>query len=203
MVPMKQLQSGLTLVEVLVALFVITVGLAGIIRLQYVSIFNNAQTDSRLTSAIAVSALADNIKSVAQYQKVNNGRTIAEEYFTANMQNYGGKNCSGSDNFSCACAALPAGLTACDTQSCSSGELAYYHLWQASCAVIQGNNQAKLKVECADIDGADALACTPGSKISIEVSWPTDSAQANNTSIHNRCSGMHTNSACIIEDIIL
>lgn len=200
---MKTSQTGLSLVEVLIALFVITVGLAGIIRLQYVSIFNNAQTDSRLTSAIAISALADNMKSAARYQKATNGRTVADQYFVQNMQNYGGKNCAGTDNFACACEALPAGLTACDTQACNDTELANYHLWQASCAVIQGNNQAQLKVQCADIDGADTLLCTPGSKISIEVSWPTDEAQANNEAIHDRCSGMHTNSACIVEDIIL
>lgn len=195
---------GVTLVEVLITLFVFTVALAGIIKLQYVASFNNEQAASRIHAYTAVTNLSERIKRNASYSSAANGLQVSPTYFDITLQDSLNNLCSGNDRFNCVCTTRPANISNCHNQQCNQAQMAGFDLWQSYCSLLEGHPNGRMYIRCSDRDNSDAFACSPGSRVDIEAHWPTAINQSHNDSLHGSCGvNMAQGLACVGEDIIL
>lgn len=195
---------GISLIEVLITLFIFSVALVGIVKLQYLASFNNDQAASRVHAYTAVTNLSERIRRNAIYSNAANGLQVSPTYFDMALQNTLNTSCSQNNRFSCLCATRPANISDCHSQQCTQDQMAGFDLWQSYCSLLEGSSKGQLHVRCNDRDNSDAFACSPGSRIDIEAHWPSTTGGANNTSLHGSCGiNMSANMACVGEDIIL
>lgn len=124
-------QSGSSLIEALVSLFVFSVGALGIAALQTTSLVRNDDTRSRSVVIWKAQDLVDRMRTT---KTVANPLGQLNAYVTAidnNSDNIGGFNAD--DEYSCG--AQP---TACDTQTCSPQEMVNFNLWDVICNTNSG-----------------------------------------------------------------
>ncbi|MCP3667915.1 MAG: type IV pilus modification protein PilV [Gammaproteobacteria bacterium] len=154
--------QGTTLVEVLVAVVIISIGLLGVAALQITALqgANDTQYRSRATDLAA--SLADRMR--ANPLADNNYRIAAS---TA---------CAVPGNI---CAMKPDDPSVNDGSAlkCTSAQIATYDLWEIRCLNGVANTLpgGDLVVTCADADTTDGDACTPNSTFTLNVSWETKS----------------------------
>jgi type IV pilus assembly protein PilV len=155
---LHQRQSGMTLIEVLIAAIVLAIGLLGVAAIQVKALqgAGNAQFRSKATDL--TSALADRVR--ANLDALNSYVTAAST-----------------------CSTVPA--TTCSmnpddpedgTSNCSPAQMATYNLWDISCQVENALPGGQLNV--AQIS-ADCLGCCDALiPLQITVSWQTQSDNA-------------------------
>ena len=147
--------NGFTLLEVMVAVFIISIGLLGIAALQIAAVKNNHTANIRTKASQLIYNLADRIRA-------NIDGAIAGNYI-ANTTPGVTYNCI--DNFS--------GTTTANT--CSANEMAqadldqWFALAASSMALVTG--EGNTDTTCTDLDAADADPCTRGSQMTISLSW--------------------------------
>ncbi len=151
-------QRGTSLLEVLIAAFIVGIGLLGIAALQMKSIQNSTDAQYRAIATDIAWTMADRIRA-----------NLTED------NSYSGVNAS------CAvavqnCAMIPTALNATNTDSCSAVQIAAYDLKSVLCTV---NGAPELPggtlsiAACVDADADDADACSPHSTFEIQVGWTT------------------------------
>lgn len=154
---MKKSQQGITLLESLVALMVLSIGLLGTAHLM--------ATGIKLSNS-----------SFARTQATYLAENIAER-MRANPQAITANNYDGFD--SSVCPAVPA--KTCEGASavvCSANELASYDKYYSSCGSNGANSllpNGQLKITCNDVP------CTDSSTYTIQVSWNETEIQSDNT----------------------
>ncbi len=147
--------NGFTLLEVMVAVFIIAIGLLGIAALQVTAVKNNHSANIRTQASQLIYNLADRIRA-------NIGGAIAGNYIANTAPNVA-YNCI--DVFS--------GTVVANT--CSANEMAqtdldqWFALAASSMALVTGAGNTD--ITCTDLDVADANPCTRGSQITISLSW--------------------------------
>jgi type IV pilus assembly protein PilV len=152
---------GFTLMEVLVALVVISVGLIGIAAMQASAIASTHSSQSESLAAIEARSMADAMQANLGYWT-----TLAPPSFTVSAPAAGSSIGTVSD------AALASQTTNCNTTACNATQLAGYDLqkwgWQLN----------------TQVPGASAqFACTIASPsiCTITVSWPQKATAALNS----------------------
>lgn len=154
-----QRQRGLGLLEVLVALVVISLGVLGMASLQLTGMKHSSSGYSRSKALL----LAENM---ATRMRINQPAVFTMDY-------------AGFDSDAINCTAQPAPYcqttSAAAAASCTSAELAQFDLYSVACgdwgtgSADQGAKGAlpegRLQVRC------DAASCLPTSPYAIEVSW--------------------------------
>ncbi len=152
-------QQGASLVEVLVAAIVIGIGLLGIASLQVRSLQASTNAEARARATDLAWELADRIRANAD----------ADEYYITdgvldNCDAYGTSNCS----------TVP-GSSGIEEGACSKADVAAEDLLAVLCTPSSGIRsvlaEGTLEVTCADVDTTDSDACTPGSQLTITISW--------------------------------
>lgn len=141
-------QRGFTLVEVLIAVLVLSIGLLGLAGLQVSALQNNQSAFMRSQATALAYDLADRMRS-------NMSAVIAGEYDPAN-------------------AAIDANCTS--TSGCSPQAMAYHDLaeWNASLATYLAMGQGHVCIDSTPADGADAAnpACDgAGTQYAIKIWW--------------------------------
>ncbi|MGH8507058.1 MAG: type IV pilus modification protein PilV [Stenotrophobium sp.] len=159
--------QGFTMVEVLVALVILSIGLLGVAGLQLSGVRDTQDSYFRSQATIAMNDLAERI-----YANVP----------AAQAAEYGGYDSSVID-----CGTAPAKICARETTTgtippiCSSAEMATYDEFVASCGMPNGAGrsggiadlvpQGKLLTTCLDRTGAVDATCAVGDGIRITVQW--------------------------------
>jgi type IV pilus assembly protein PilV len=174
--------QGLTLIEVLVAVFVLAIGLLGAASLQLVGSRGNNSAYLRSQATILANDLAERMH--VNIAAVNNNAFAGIAAGSIDCSNAPNPYCSqhygGSSN-----PVVAAG-------ACGTGQIAASDLFEISCGVISGTNReggvddllpaGTLSVVCADNDTTDADACTDGSNHTVSVGWSDrDTQGATNT----------------------
>lgn len=168
----KQTQTGTTLIEVLVALLVFTIGLQGAMSLQYQAMKDNFDSSQR-----------------------SHGSWIAHELINRIRANVTGREsgqyCTGGDCTVTTVVDRCAGAapTSCVGFTCTNAQMAAFDIRDAIC---QGTLLTpKISISCTDSDGADGLACSAGSDFTLALEWDSKSVadDSDDTVINNIASG--------------
>lgn len=141
---------GFTLVEVMIALVVLSIGLLGLAGLQTVALRQN-------NSAQVSSQAVDLVNELADRMRANRIGVDANDY--AGTPAVPGFDCI--TDFS---------GTVSGTE-CTPQEIALLDLstWQTSVSRIFPGGAGT--IACVDIDPADGIACTPGSMFTVTIAW--------------------------------
>lgn len=173
--PAHARQSGLGIVEVLVALVVVSFGVLGMASLQLTGMKHSSGGFNRSKALLYAQSTATRIRL----------NSIA-----ADDQNYAGFN---SDSISCDVPPAPfcqARANNVPADSCTTVELAAFDLFSVSCGDL-GSNGAEKGVVGALPNGALSVTClatpcTPDSAYQVTVSWSEGRSRTNNDEMTTR-----------------
>lgn len=161
---MNKSQQGVTLIESLVALMVLSIGLLGTAHLMATGIKQSNSSFHRTQATY----IAENI---AERMRANPEAVTAMDYAAFD-----------SGSLSCTSAIPTCGSTA--TTSCSAKDLADYDLYQASCGQggsTNGDNGVKAVLPGGSLTIACNGVCAADSTYTISVNWTEVELQSDNT----------------------
>lgn len=180
-------QQGLTLIEVLVTVVISSIGLMGLVALQFQSI--QATTDSGNRSQ-AIWLFNDLVN------RIHANEANSSDYLTANPY-----VCGATPTV---CATYNDGNNTVAAQNCTNAQMAAWDLFEIACGAPKANNTfgnavtylpgATIQVNCAD----GSAACDNGDALNITLRWK---AKSDNESITGSARTA-TSGDLIITDII-
>ncbi|MDF2178226.1 pilus assembly protein PilV [Aliiglaciecola sp. CAU 1673] len=176
------------MIEVLVTLFILSIGLLGVASLQFIGSFSNADALDRSQAVVITQQLAERLRASADLSATTNGMVVDNSYFDTNLYNF--KNlsgCSGANPYKCYCLARPAAIPDCQNGVCSAAEFASADAYDMSCAMAATNPAANISLTCADNNVADADACSVGSRHRIIIAWPAQKWQNIDRALNPLC----------------
>lgn len=176
--------QGMTLIEVLVTMLVVSIGLMGLASLQATSIKESLSTSQRSMGTWLADELVARMRANAD--GLGSGYTTAGA--NAGLCNAGpAKMCSDSQKGSAAA-------------NCTANEMATYDVWEVMCGHDNGNNVisgandtiniTNYSITCTDSDASDAIPCSTGSNFRIRLEWVSKAVEdaTANTSGYNESS---------------
>ena len=171
-------QRGVGMIEVLVTLFILSVGLLGVASLQFVGSFSNADALNRSQSVMIAQQFSERLRANAAMSQVGDGLVVDDDYFDQDLYNFENLNCvGGGQPYPCFCLAHPAGVPDCQNNNCSASEIAAYDAYEVSCSAVATNPNVQVSLSCDDNDNGDTDACSTGSRHTIMLRWPVQSWQ--------------------------
>jgi type IV pilus assembly protein PilV len=169
-------QRGATLVEVLIASVIIGVGLLGIASLQSKALQGSTEAEYRAKATDFAWTLADRIRA---NMPADNSYITTSAISSCPTPNAGGNTCT----------QIP-GQTPVMSGACSSSDLAAEDIETLFCGADFGIRDrlpgSTLEITCADNLTTDADACSPGSQMTITVTWLTRSDPFKNNDFTDR-----------------
>jgi type IV pilus assembly protein PilV len=180
-------QRGVGMIEVLITLFILSIGLLGVASMQFIGSFSNKDALSRSQAVMVAQQMSERLRGSVVPSKFTDGFVVSNDYFAASNYNFDGLSCAGNSPFQCHCLAIPAGIPDCQTNQCSADQVAQFDAYQMSCSVVESNPNATIQVNCNDLDLTDVDACTAGSMHSIVVNWPSAGWRDGNRVANQNC----------------
>ncbi|AEP29197.1 prepilin-type N-terminal cleavage/methylation domain-containing protein [Brumicola nitratireducens] len=202
----KRSQRGLGMIEVLVTLFILSIGLLGVASLQFVGSFSNADALNRTQAVFVAQQFSERLNANAMSSDVADGFVVDNAYFDEDIYNFANLTCStaGASAYDCHCKAHPSAVANCQTGDCNSAELAEFDAYQMSCAAVRNNPNAKISLSCTDKDLGDTDLCTAGSIHEVIVSWPVRNWQGNERVLNSACNKTTGDSNdCVVIEVAL
>lgn len=201
--PSKQI--GVGMVEVLVTLFILSVGLLGVAYLQFVGSFTNSEALSRSQSVLVAQQLTERLRASAVFSAVGNGLVVHNDYFDPDLYNFSGMTCSGGLPHTCYCLERPVSIPNCNDNVCTASELAEFDGYEISCSAVAANPEIEVSLNCEeDNNVADAHTCSVGSKHVVTLSWPVENWQNIERTLNADCNEDETiPHDCVSVDVTL
>lgn len=181
-------QRGVGMIEVLVTLFILSIGILGVASMQFVSSFSNSDALNRSQSVMVAQQLSERLRASARLSLIGDGLVVDEQYFNANLYNFANLSCpTGVSDYNCFCLSLPAAIPDCNGGQCTAAQFATYDAYEASCSAVSANPTVELNLSCDDNNELDAEACSTGSRVSIILSWPVENWQNIDRALNAEC----------------
>lgn len=198
-------QQGVGMIEVLVTLFILSIGLLGVASLQFLSSLTNSDALNRSQSVMVAQEFSERLRANAVMSQVGDGMIVNNQYFDSDLYNFENLSCAdGGTPYNCYCLEFPAGLANCISDECSASELAAFDAYETSCAAVASNPSAALSLACSDNDDTDTDLCSTGSRHSIIISWPVQNWQNIDRVLNSECNVDKTEPHdCVILDVTL
>jgi type IV pilus assembly protein PilV len=180
--------KGVGMIEVLVTLFILSIGLLGVASLQFIGSFSNTDALNRSQAVILNQQLAERLRASAVLSDSGDGLVVDNGYFDQDIYNFSNlSGCDGGNPYQCYCLALPADIPDCSAGQCSAAQFAVFDGYQVSCALASSNPMARLSLTCADNNAADGDSCSAGSRHRILLSWPVENWQNIDRELNQTC----------------
>lgn len=198
-------QQGVGMIEVLVTLFILSIGLLGVASLQFVSSFSNSDALNRSQSVMVAQQMSERLRASARMSLIGDGLVVDGNYFDPDLYNFDNLTCnSGESPYNCFCLALPADIPNCNTGQCDASEFATFDAYETSCSAVSANPSVEIGIDCQDRDNADGEACSTGSRISINLFWPVENWQNINRQLDAQCNVDRSEPHdCVSLDVVL
>lgn len=214
-------QTGVGLIEVLISLFVISVGILGLVGLQFTVSTSNQDAYVKTQATIIAESLADRIRLNRQYQNRDDDSVPVRDgtdnaYTTLSNFNFRNlANCDGKE-FECFCEEVPAAIVNCrdegaaNAQLCSADQTAIFDAYETSCqaAAIMDNMEVGVTaIGAVADDSGDPVP--PHSLLTIYVAWPAtvwknlDRAQSRLCNTILETQGIDGDYECVHLDLML
>jgi type IV pilus assembly protein PilV len=202
---MAKQHRGIGMIEVLVTLFILSVGLLGVASLQFIGSFSNADALSRTQAVLVAQQMSERLRASAVSSTVGDGMIVNDDYFNANLYNFANLSCVSSlPPYECFCQNHPATVPNCTANSCTAEEFAAFDAYEMSCAAVNANPNVTLELTCNDNNVADTDACSVGSRHRIILAWPVESWQGNTRILNPDCiAGRVGDHDCVIIEVTL
>lgn len=200
------LQSGLSMIEVLVTLFILTIGLFGVASLQFVASFSNADALNRTQAVLIAQQFTERLNASAYTSNLKTGLVVNNTYFNSALYNFDNLTCleAEASPYNCHCMSHPAAVPNCQADDCGASEMAEFDAYQMSCAVAQNNPNALLTLSCLDKNSSDTDWCTAGSMHEVIISWPVRTWQGKQRILNPKCNAIASDSNdCVVVSLIL
>lgn len=155
--PKRQQQSGISLIEVLVTMFVMTVGLLGIAGLQATSVKDGLETAARSQAAWLVTEIVERARANPDGRV--NGYNV----------NIDAANCANAPAMQCA--DTGAGNA---NNNCTANDMAAFDVWEVFCGNVEANVVANSRdgLNLTSIAaGCGAANCAPDSDLTVTITW--------------------------------
>lgn len=177
-------QLGVGLIEVLISLFVISIGILGLVGLQFTISTSNQDAYVKTQATIIAESLADRIRINRQYQNRDDDslpvRDATDNAYTTitnfNFRNL--SNCDGNE-FECYCEEIPAAIVSCrdegaqNAQLCTADQSAIFDAYETSCQAAAIMDDMEVGVTAIGaIPDASGDPVPPHSILTIYVAWP-------------------------------
>lgn len=162
-------QNGSTLIEVLIALLVFTIGLQGIASMQYQSVKDNFDSNQRSHGVWAAQELINRIRANP------NGRASVPP--NASSYSHNGNPCDANEpNPYCA------DRQAAAAAACSPAEIAAFDIWESVCtAPNQAHNQGRGQLFNPNLIITCTEPCTEDSEFTLSLQWQSKSVTDDET----------------------
>lgn len=197
--------KGVGMIEILVTLFILSVGLLGVAYLQFVGSFTNSESLSRSQSVLVAQQFSERLRSNAVFSITGDGLVVDNNYFDAGLYNFANLACAGGGlPYQCYCLSRPIVIPDCNNNICTNAQVATLDAYEVSCAAVASNPEIEVLLSCEDNNLADAQACSVGSKHIVTLSWPVENWQNINRTLNATCNvGKTTPFDCVSVDITL
>jgi len=175
MASMAKRSHGFTLIEILIAVVILSIGLLGMAGIQIKGLRGTSSSSQRSQAALLANDIAERI-----HANINGIGTVTAD--TPFNTQYSKVNTS-SDNITCGdrtnvpvCSAIPAATDESgnpipsNVQSCSSGQMATFDIYDFACGLQDNagvNNLLPGGFATINCDND----CAPGDSLTIEVNW--------------------------------
>lgn len=198
-------QRGVGLIEVLITVFVLAIGLLGVASLQFVGSFSNKEALFRTQAVMVAQQMSERMRASTVASVVTDGFVVHNNYFVANNYNFANLTCNSDlSDYDCHCLEIPEDVPDCQSSECNAGEIAVFDAYQMSCSAVKENADALVGVTCDDADTDDADACTAGSILTIQVSWPALSWKDDTKFANANCNDTNeANFDCVVKEVTL
>lgn len=198
-------ERGVGMIEILVTLFILSIGLLGVVYLQFVGSFTNSESLNRSQSVLVAQQMSERLRASATFSATGDGLVVDNEYFDTNNYNFQNLSCSGgAQPYVCFCQTRPATIPNCNDNICSGAELAQFDAYELSCAAVITNPDVSIALTCEDNDATDTQSCSVGSKHIVTLSWPVENWQNINRTLNAKCNVAQTSPHdCVSVDITL
>ncbi len=202
---MHPAQRGVGMIEVLVTLFILSIGMLGVASLQFVSSFSNADALNRSQSVLVAQQMSERLRASARMSLIGDGLVVDQNYFNEDIYNFGNLSCnSGASPYNCFCLALPADIPNCNTGQCDASEFATFDAYETSCSAVSANPAVEIGLTCSDRDNTDGEQCSTGSRITITLFWPVENWQNIDRKLNEQCNvDRDEPHDCISLDVVL
>ena len=198
-------QQGVGMIEVLVTLFILSVGLLGVAYLQFVGSFTNSEALSRSQSVLVAQQLTERLRASAVFAPLGKGLVVHNDYFDEDLYNFAGMTCTSGLPHACYCLERPVAVPNCNDNICTAAQLAAFDAYEVSCSAVAANPEIEISLSCElDNNAADTDACSAGSKHIVILSWPVENWQNIERTLNDECNvGETLPHDCVSVDVTL
>lgn len=198
-------QQGVGMIEVLVTLFILSVGLLGVAYLQLVGSFTNSEALSRSQSVLVAQQLTERLRASAVFSPLGKGLVVHNDYFDEDLYNFTGMTCATRLPYVCYCLERPVAIPNCNDNVCTAAQLAIFDAYEVSCSAVAANPEIQISLSCEeDIDLNDTDICSVGSKHIVILSWPVENWQNIERTLNADCNVDDTQAHdCVSVDVTL
>lgn len=166
-------QKGVGMIEVLVTLFILSVGLLGVASLQFIGSLSNSDALNRSQSVLVAQQLSERLRAAAVMSTVGDGLVVDDTYFDDDLYNFENLSCTGGGQpFNCFCLEHPASVPNCEGGDCTAAQMAAFDAYEVSCSAVATNPAVTVELNCDDNNVGDTDACSTGSRLNIILAWP-------------------------------
>lgn len=198
-------QQGVGMIEVLVTLFILSVGLLGVAYLQFVGSFTNSEALSRSQSVLVAQQLTERLRASAVFSSLGKGLVVHNDYFDQDLYNFSGMTCDTGLPHACYCLERPITIPNCNDNVCTASQIAVFDAYEVSCSAVAANPEIEISLSCElDNNTADTDLCSVGSKHIVILSWPVQSWQNIQRTLNANCNiGETLPHDCVSVDVTL
>ncbi|GAC33523.1 type IV pilus assembly protein PilV [Paraglaciecola polaris LMG 21857] len=180
--------KGVGMVEILVTLFILTVGLLGVASLQFVSAFSNADALHRSQAVLVAQQFSERLRAAAAPSVTGAGLVVDNQYYADDVYNFADLSCDSSAlPYECFCLAIPASVPNCQQNQCNAAQFAQFDTYEVSCAVTSAAPSLLISLTCADNNVLDTDRCSAGARQQIMVTWPVENWQNQQRILNPEC----------------
>ncbi len=203
--PYENNQQGVGMIEVLVTLFILSVGLLGVAYLQFVGSFTNSEALSRSQSVLVAQQLTERLRASAVFSPLGKGLVVHNDYFDGSLYNFSGMTCATGLPHTCYCLERPSTIPNCNDNVCTAAQLAMFDAYEVSCSAVAANPEIEISLSCElDNNTADTNFCSVGSRHVVILSWPVENWQNINRTLNADCNVAETlPHDCVSVDVTL
>lgn len=193
------------MIEVLVTLFILSVGLLGVAYLQFVGSFTNSEALSRSQSVLVAQQLTERLRASAVFSSLGKGLVVHNDYFDQDLYNFSGMTCDTGLPHACYCLERPITIPNCNDNVCTASQIAVFDAYEVSCSAVAANPEIEISLSCElDNNTADTDLCSVGSKHIVILSWPVQSWQNIQRTLNANCNiGETLPHDCVSVDVTL
>ena len=217
----RKSQHGVGLIEILISLAVISIGMIGLVGLQFSVSTSNQDAYVKSQATLIIESLSDRIRINRQYQNRDDTTTPAVDatdnaYTTLNNYNFRNLDACDGSEFDCFCEQIPPAIINCRDEGavnaalCTPQDAAVFDAYETSCMAASIMNDMEVGVVALNPQaGAAGDAVGPNSILTVYTAWPATIWKNLDRAANEMCNdildaqGINGDYECVYMDLVI